>query len=351
MLLVGLSFSQCSDDEPEEPGPTYELFYLPYDNLSDYNFFEGDLKDMRPSEGVLPYDLATPLFSDYAQKARFIYLPPDAVSANYQEDEVFHFPTGTVMIKTFYFEDDLSNIGAGRNILETRLLVKYSDGWKPFSYLWNEDQTEAEFSVIGGQVQVDWIHYDGSERSTNYLIPNKNECKGCHNVDAAILPIGPTARNLNKDFDYADGRMNQLDKWMELGMLRNAPSSSEAPRAALWKDDSEDLNLRARSYLDTNCAHCHRAGGPAKNSGLFLRFSETDPAKLGICKSPIAAGSGSGGLEYGILPGKPDSSILIYRMNSTVIDIAMPELARSVIHTEGVDLIREWIANMEGDCD
>ncbi len=350
LLTVGLGLANCSDDK-EPLKPTVQLFHLPYENLTDYDFFEGDLKDMNPSEGVLPYDLATPLFSDYAQKARFIYMPPDQ-SANYQEEEIFDFPVGTVIIKTFYFEDDLSNIGAGKRVLETRLLVKFSDGWEPFSYLWNEEQTEASFSVIGDNVAVSWIHYDGSERSTNYLIPNKNDCKGCHNISSELFPIGPTARSLNKDFDYPEGRMNQITKWVEMGYLRNAPDPAQATRAALWQDESEDLDLRARSYLDTNCAHCHRAEGPAKNSGLFLRFTETDPAKFGICKSPVAAGSGSGGFEYNILPGKPDSSIMIYRMNSSVIDIAMPELARSVIHTEGVELITQWIASMEeGACD
>jgi hypothetical protein len=101
------------------------------------------------------------------------------------------------------------------------------------------------------------------------------------------------------------------------------------------------------AYLDINCSHCHQAIGPASTSGLFLEFDQKEPMKLGIMKTPVAAGNGAGAFDYDIVPGKADESILTFRMNSTEVGIAMPELGRTTIHQEGVELIREWINSMK----
>ncbi len=333
----------------EEPGPTIDLAAIPYANLSAYNFFEGDLKNMSPTEGVLPYDLNTPLFSDYAAKARFIYLP-DGQAAQYTAEDMFDYPVGTIIIKTFYYDNDFRDPSQGRRILETRLLIHKSTGWIPASYIWNEAQDAATFTILSEFMDVEWVHDDGSQRSTNYYMPNKNDCKGCHSFDGKLLPIGPRARNLNKNYDYVDGAMNQLDKWVAMGYLEGVPAMSEVAKAAVWDDPSTgDLNARARAYLDVNCAHCHSPNGPAKNSALFLDFGEEDNFNLGFCKQPIAAGKGSGGRQFTIIPGDPDGSIMPYRMNSNVIDVAMPELGRTMIHEEGVALIRDWIASFPAD--
>ena len=103
---------------------------------------------------------------------------------------------------------------------------------------------------------------------------------------------------------------------------------------------------RARAYLEINCAHCHSADGPAKTSGLMLDYHETNPAALGVGKAPVAAGRGSGGRFYGIVPGKPDASIMVYRMEATDPELMMPEMGRKQTHEEGVALVREWIAGM-----
>jgi hypothetical protein len=72
---------------------------------------------------------------------------------------------------------------------------------------------------------------------------------------------------------------------------------------------------------------------------------------LGRCKLPIAAGKGTGDRRHDIVPGQPDASILSYRMVSEDPAAMMPELGRSVVHDEGVQLIRDWIAAMQGGCD
>ncbi len=111
--------------------------------------------------------------------------------------------------------------------------------------------------------------------------------------------------------------------------------------------DEGDLFSRARSYLDGNCAHCHSPGRPADTSGLYLDYSETREVNWGVNKPPVAAGRGSGGLEVDIKPGEPDRSILLYRVNSADPGIMMPELGRSLIHREGVDLIEKFIESLD----
>ncbi len=351
-VLVFLLYAVFSCKKDQQTNPADNVEAMPFEKLSDYALFEGELKDLAPKDYLLPYDLNTPLFSDYAGKSRFIYVPK-GTQAVYNDHSAFDFPVGTLLVKTFYFDHDLRNPSAGRTIYETRMLIHKNVGWEAVTYLWNDAQTEATYYIAGKNVNVSWTHYDGTSRSTIYHIPNKNECKGCHNDSETIIPIGPKARNINKDFPYAGGTMNQLDKWMAEGILSGAPAASAAPRVPVWNDaQSGSLNDRARAYLDVNCAHCHNATGPANSSGLFLTYDETNPTALGICKPPVAAGLGSGGRKYGIVPGKPDESIIPYRMNSTQPDVAMPELARSVIHEDGVQLISDWIAAMPpADCD
>jgi uncharacterized repeat protein (TIGR03806 family) len=194
---------------------------------------------------------------------------------------------------------------------------------------------------------VKWIQADGVERTNNYIIPNSNQCKGCHRQGETMLPIGPKARHLNGDFAYKDGTENQLAHWTRIGALTGAPPPADAPRLAKWDDPSSGtLDARARAWLEINCAHCHNPVGPARNSGLDLMASQGNPTAYGIDKSPVAAGRGSGGLRVDIAPGHPEQSILSFRIASTDAGIMMPELGKRMIHVEGVALIDEWIKSM-----
>lgn len=352
--ILVLFYNCAGNDETMEniiPDPKSQLAAMPFEKLSDYSFFEGNLADLIPKENVIPYIINTPLFSNYAKKARFIWMPENK-AAEYNDTEVFDFPIGTIIVKNFYYDNDFQQPENGRKIIETRLLIQQDTGWMSVPYLWKDDQSEADLHIVGRQLQINWIHFDGSERTANYSVPNSVECLGCHNVNNNLLPIGPKARNLNSVLSYPDGSsMNQLDKWVEIGYLKNAPSSSQAPKVPVFDDPNDgNINERARAYLDINCGHCHNPDGPANNSGLSLYFHEQNPTAIGICKPPVAAGQGAGGFEYSIVPGQPDSSIMAFRMNSVELEIAMPELSRSVIHTEGVELIRDWISTLDGDC-
>ncbi|HYC84688.1 MAG TPA: SO2930 family diheme c-type cytochrome [Chryseosolibacter sp.] len=311
------------------------------EKLSEYGFFIGDLAALNPAPSVIPYNVNTPLFSNYAEKLRFVKLP-EGRSATYHDSGAFEFPEGTILIKNFYYPTDFRNPAKGRRILETRLLVREASGWQPYPYVWNEDQTEAYYDAAGETISVEYISGTGKKIRSPYVIPNKNQCKGCHTANGRMVPIGVNARQLNGVFEYPTGKRNQLEHWAEARLLMGLPAV--VPALAVWdKPASGSLNDRARAYLDANCGHCHSRSGPANTSGLFLDIFETDPSHLGVFKAPVAAGRGAGDLQFDIKPGDPDHSIVIFRMRTTDPAIAMPEIGREQIHAEGVALIEEWI--------
>jgi uncharacterized repeat protein (TIGR03806 family) len=350
--LLPLAIAGCGNRSSHEPAaavPTAASAEVgPFDRLSQYALFSGDPKAQVPAPGVIPYDLNSALFSDYADKFRFVKLPQGA-HASYRAEEVFDFPVGTVIAKTFAYPRDARDPSQGRRLIETRILKHDADGWVGLPYIWNKEQTEAVLDVAGDTALVSWIHIDGRTRTNNYIIPNVNQCKGCHKSGDTMLPIGPKARHLNRDFAYADGTENQLNHWAKLAALVGAPAPQQAPRMAVWNDPKTgSLDDRARAWLEINCAHCHSPQGPARNSGLDLLASQRNPTAFGIYKPPVAAGIGSGGLSFDIVPGEPDRSIIVYRIASTHPGVMMPELGKRLLHEEGVALVRQWIAAMRG---
>ncbi|MEN0046899.1 MAG: SO2930 family diheme c-type cytochrome [Bacteroidota bacterium] len=307
--------------------------------LSEYNFFEGKLAELQPAKGVFPYEINAPLFSDYAHKARFIYLPEGTVM-NYQEERVLDFPVGAAIIKTFYYYQDERKGDSPKQLMETRVLLHKEEGWIALPYMWNEEQTDAVLEVAGGSKMIKWKDKKGKKQQLEYQVPNMVQCKGCHSYDKKLMPIGPSARQLHMG--------NQLMDLIAKDLVIDAPKQEEIPQLAQWQHpESGTIGERARAYLDGNCGHCHNPKGPASTSGMFLTAHFNDPTTLGINKAPIAAGRGAGGRSYGIVPGKPDQSILVYRMESKDPGEMMPELGRQMIHQQGVDLIRAWIEEMK----
>ena len=310
--------------------------------LSEYGFFL-NTKDQITVPGVLPYELITSLFSDYADKHRFVYVPKGKIAA-YQKNSVFSFPVGSVLIKTFSYEP-INNQTSGRHLIETRLLIRKDSGWDALTYVWDEEGQEASLALAGKTVKANYISNDGRQLDIRYRVPNKNQCKECHLENESIVPIGPKPRNLNRDYSYLEGTMNQLEKWMSIKFIDAYPEKINS--VVDFMDSSKPINDRARAYLDINCGHCHAPEGSASNSGLYLHLLETREKQLGVYKGPVATGRGSGGLDYSIVPGHPDESILLYRMISDAPDIMMPESGRSVMHKEAVDIIYQWIEEME----
>jgi uncharacterized repeat protein (TIGR03806 family) len=314
--------------------------------LSQYQLFQGQIAELEPASNVIEYEVNTPLFSDYSAKQRLVRLPP-GTSANYHPVDAFEFPVGTVLAKTFYYWNDFRDASQGRRIIETRIMLREANGWVGLPYVWNADQSDAELSVAGAVQEVQWLHADGETRNNLHLVPNLNDCKRCHLLDS-MVPIGLTARNLNRQFEYDGTNENQLARWSELGILAGAPPPAEAPRLAVWDNpNSGSIDARARAWLEVNCAHCHNPKGPARNSGLHLTADVSDPYQLGVFKTPVAAGKGTGGRLYSIVPGKPEESIMLFRLETTHSGSMMPEFGRSLVHKESVALIREWIAGLD----
>ena len=332
------------------------------DRLSDWHVVHADGKRLTMNAGVIPYELNMPLFSDYALKLRTAWMPAGE-AATYREDREFDFPVGTILSKTFHYrygEDGLQKLDAEaeldedgaldlsrHRVVETRLLVHHEAGWKAYPYVWNDQQTEAFLEVAGAE-----FAFNFGEQAFTYIVPDMNQCAGCHVPDfttRAIRPIGPQAHQLNRDYAYADGERNQLDYWSDSGRLQG--SNVPSPRSPRWSNrDREDIDDVARAYLDANCAHCHNPQGPADTSALDLSLTAEMNREYGICKPPVAVGRGSGNRPYDIFPGKPEQSILLYRMQHDDPAIMMPELGRAMSHAEAVDLIADWITGLPGDC-
>ena len=344
--------------------------------LSDWHLVEAHDGRLAPNAGVVPYDLNTPLFSDYAHKFRTVWIPHGA-AAKYAAEGPFDFPVGSVLTKTFYYPkagadtkrvartyetgQDFSTSSAGEaldltrvRLIETRLLVRREHGWEALPYVWNAAQTDAELARTGDAIALELVDAKNARTAFTYVVPNENQCAGCHVTDVQakqVEPLGPRARRLNRDYAYAGGKQNQLAHWTQLGLLAGAPDAAQAPRDADWHDATQPLDARARAYLDVNCSHCHSPTGPANTTALDLRSAAIDLRRLGLCKPPVAAGRGTGDRLFDIVPGKPDDSILLYRVTSSEPGVMMPEMGRNTTHAEGVELIRDWIAAMPGTCD
>ncbi len=328
------------------PGPDRRVILAdaPAPTLAAYHLFLDDAARW-PDPRLIPYALNTPLFSDYAAKSRYLYLPP-GTRATYRAAGVLDLPIGAVLIKTFSFPADLRAPNRNVRRIETRLLIHKAGGWTAQTYVWNPAGTEATLKIAGVHVAVHVTDLTGAPRDIAYAVPNANQCKECHAVDGVLSPIGPKVGNLNGPFSYGAGRENQVAHLVRLNLLSGAPDAAAWPRTATWNDPDEPLAARARAYLDANCGHCHSPAGFAGNSGLYLNVEERAPSALGLGKRPVAAGRGSGDLDFDIAPGDPDHSILIFRMASTVPGVMMPQIGRSVVDREGLTLLRAYVASL-----
>lgn len=300
--------------------------------------------------GAVPYELTTPLFSDYTEKFRTIWIPT-GTKIQYSATEVLDFPVGTIITKTFAFAADLRQPDQNVKLVETRVLMRTNSGWLTLPYVWNEDETEATIDILGSLYTKPFVDLEGKTRTPSYLIPSATQCLLCHEGTTPAQPIGPKARLLNRTNEYDGVMVNQIDYLTQLGWLAGAPASADAPRIPPYNDpQAGTLNDRARGWLESNCAHCHSLTGGARTTGLFLKWDETDPFRLGICKPPVAAGSGTGGRKYDVIPGQPDLSIIPFRLDSTDPSTMMPPIGRSVVHDESLAVIKEWIGSLPGAC-
>ena len=329
------------------PTPTdvaVDLTKVPYTKLSEYRFFSGALKDQIPNKKVYPYKPASSLFTDYALKKRFIWLPSGLKGTFVAENDIIDLPVGAALIKTFYY-DNVQPSG-NTKIIETRIMIRKSTGWIFAEYVWNDEQTEATLQMNGSYVAMSWLQ-DGAQKSTNYRIPSEIECLTCHKSNNNPFPIGIKPQNLNNNYQFSTGNYNQLQYWISEGILENnLPQLNQS--TIDYHDESQPLKTRLRSYLDINCSHCHRENSHCDYRPLRLAFSETlVPANMGLCVTPEENINPL--LIQIIVPGNVTKSVMHFRLNSTDENTRMPLLGRTLVDDVGVQLLKDYILSID-DC-
>lgn len=348
LILSITFFISCTDrdDNYTDLSPVIvDLTTVPYEKLSDYKFFEGEMKNQIPSKDVLPYEPASALFTDYAHKKRFVWMPKGS-KATYNEDgKILDLPVGSALIKNFYY-DNVQPSNTTR-IIETRIMIKKETGWIFAEYVWNEEQTEAILNMNGSNTSVEWMENGSLKSVPSYRIPSEQQCLTCHKSNELAVPIGIKPQNLNFDYAYTTGTKNQLQKWIQQGYLENNLPSNIVSTVD-YKDTSKPLELRVRSYLDINCAHCHQNNSHCDYRPMRFAFSETtDLVNMGVCVDTQDMADFPSALSKIVNPGNINRSMMYYRLNTENESYRMPLLGRSIIHQEGIELIQEWINSLE----
>ncbi|MGZ3440992.1 MAG: PQQ-dependent sugar dehydrogenase [Polyangia bacterium] len=279
----------------------------------------------QPSATLFAYDVNTPLWSDGADKRRWMQLPAGGL-IHVNDDGDWDLPIGTVLIKEF-------SVGGKR--VETRLLVHHDDGdWAGYSYEWSDDQTDA--TLLPSSKTKDL----GNGQS--WYFPSRSDCLRCH-TQAAGRTLGLETAQMNRV--TLGGGGNQLDALTALGVFDAPLPAPASALAALPHID--DMNVpvdqRARAYLHSNCSFCHRMNGTAQVPPDW-RFPLT-LAQTGACNAmPLDGDLGHTGAKV-ITPGMPDASVVSLRMKSTDA-YRMPPLATHVVDPAGTALIDAWITSL-----
>lgn len=285
--------------------------------LSDYNIFEGAPANLKPLEAYQVYSLSTELFSDYALKQRLFRIPKGKQLLT-QGDGLLEFPDSTVLVKTFFYQNDLRDPSKGRRIVETRLLVNLGGRWNVATYVWNESQTDALLVMSGLNSTINWINERGEPKVISYHVPSARECVTCHSNGDAIMPIGPKTRNLHHEVNVDGVATDQLSHWENLRLLNRTSLAGDT--LAAWDDESGNLEDRVRAYVDVNCGHCHQPRGIAGQTKLFLDFEHT---------------------ADGTLERRKDAILQQMRRGR------MPQIGTTLVHEEGVNLIEAYIKSLK----
>lgn len=336
--------------------------------LSETGLF-ASTKDHLPAAGLIPYSVNAPLWSDGAEKERFIALPGDT---QIQFDSVIYphgptyadvgwrFPDGSVLVKTFALDMEAGN-PATRKRLETRILQyrkmpgnddEYgAQYWFGYTYIWNDEQTDAELAPAEG-VDRTFLIRDAKavngQREQTWRFPSRAECTLCHTM-ASKYVLGVTTLQMNKDHHYGNGVVaNQLAVLNDLKVFTKPlpKPPQELPRLVDYHDTTASKHLRARSYLHANCAHCHRQWGGG-NADFDLQASIPLTATKAVNTRP---GQGTFQLTDPrvIVPGDPDRSMILKRMQLTTLG-RMPHIASKVVDQPAVDLVRDWLAELKDE--
>jgi len=380
------------------------------DLLSEWGLF-ADIRSQVPAEGVIPYEVTSPLFTDDALKHRFVTLTKGGTIEYANDDTRWQSPVGTIYVKTFAYPPNLEdpNSDGLEQLIETRLMVHvaaeddrlgcsgYDSCWNPHVYVYDETMTDAVCQSGGEVVSVTYTNpvkkcsddqspcevdedcpgfmtgatCDSVQESVPvYGVPSNGACRRCHGIDdpstsSRTRTLGPSAGMLNRDNEYQGSAVaNQIDELYDLGMLAPEPPPDPLDRPTYVNPVSytescqtpECFHEAARSWFSSNCSQCHAPDGEAAGTGLYLDYANLDPdsptpqrfATWGICKLPTSAGGvrNCPGGEVDIVPGQPDASVMLCRINSIIPGEMMAPLGRSIVDENGYNVIRQWIMDL-----
>jgi uncharacterized repeat protein (TIGR03806 family) len=331
--------------------------------LSETGLFQ-NTKELKPATGLIPYSVNAELWSDGATKERYMAIPGDGKieyeTMTYPQPAPgsvpgWRFPNDTVFVKTFFLELEPGNPKSKRR-LETRLLHVHrvpgteevgDQVWNGYTYIWNDEQTDAELADAKGVDQVftikDAKSPNGSRKQT-WHFPSRAECTMCHTVTAKYA-LGVNTMQLNKDHDYGGVVANQLATFEHLGLFdRKLPAAPEKlPKLADYRDPKADLDARARAYLHANCSHCHRKwGGGNADFQLLATLRLKDTGTI-----DTRPGQGTFDLKDPriLVPGEPERSLIHHRMTRLGLG-RMPHIASNVVDEPAEKLIHEWIKQL-----
>lgn len=278
----------------------------------------------RPASGLIPYGVNNPLWSDGAEKARWFAIP-DGTVLTVEADGSFTWPVGSVLMKQFAF--------AGRPV-ETRLLMLHDDGaWAGYTYQWNETGSDAELLPADRTVE-----FEGH----TWTFPSRSQCLQCH-TSAAGRVLGPRIEQLNGEFPYEVGIANQIKTLDHIGMFATSPGDPAELPALPTPDGPGTVDEKARAYLASNCAMCHRpegTGGGVMDYRYEVSFAETRTCG----EEPVNGDLGVEGSQI-LMPGDPGRSVLSLRMH-TLLAQRMPPVGTAVVDDEGVATVDSWIESL-----
>ncbi|MFT5407276.1 MAG: glucose/arabinose dehydrogenase, partial [Verrucomicrobiales bacterium] len=277
-----------------------------------------------PAEGLIPYEILHPMWSDGLVARRWLALTGEG---NIRvDDSSANFPEGTVMVKT------LSTPGDGKPV-ETQVMQRYRGGWRSFCYAWNEAHTDAELVPKQGAQQVVDMG-DDPTRIQSWRSASRSECFVCHHGHSSGMlgfrrwQLGPA----------------ESARLAELGVIDPPRERRNGRRPNQMREEVH----AARTYLDVNCASCHRMNG----GGLVPMLLERHLPNDRLAALTVTPQRGQFGIQQAkvIDPGRPERSTLYYRMGMLGSG-RMPHLGSQVVDAEGLALIYEWIESLDSQAD
>jgi uncharacterized repeat protein (TIGR03806 family) len=300
-----------------------------------------NLTTLAIAPGIVPYDLNAPFWSDNAIKTRWFSVPNTNLTVGFAREGNYNFPTGSVWIK--HFELELTNgVAASRRRLETRLIVKNTNGVYGVTYRWGTSVTNAALVAEEGLDESFTIdNGSGVLRTQIWHYPSRSECLNCHTPGGGFA-LGFNTAQLNRDFNYPGQTTNQIAALSQAGYFNTNVTGIHTLRSLANVTNTDvSQEYRVRSYLAANCAQCHQPGGLAR--ALWDARIATTTGNSGIIKGALMNDFGNSNNRV-IAPGSLANSVLFTRISTPGI-LRMPPIDSTVLDTNAISLVASWITN------